>query len=199
MSKAKSNHHHTPKNAAQPAKKSAKEHAARKPLSPKATAAIAAVVVIVLFAVILRLALGSGSSVLSVLQQYYENMYVYANAEKMAECLPEGEVRDHFMTVYTLGGVSNMALTDREQAITWVGEEVSVTVSIVEQERSTATALNAARAENSAVESVSDATFDIYLTGNTGDRTLRGQTTMVMIDGQWYLPNYNIYIGYIEE
>ena len=62
MSKAKSNHHHTPKNAAQPAKKPVKEHAARKPLSPKATAAIAAVVVIVLFAIILRLALGSGST-----------------------------------------------------------------------------------------------------------------------------------------
>ncbi len=180
-------------------KKPEKTSGAARRLSPKAAAVIAAVAVLALLAVILRLAIGSGGSVRDVLQQYYENMYVYANVEKMAECLPEGEIREHFMLAYTMGGVSNMALTDREQAIQWVGEDVSVTVSIVEQERSTATALNAARAENSAVESVSDVTFDICLTGNTGDRTLRGETTMLKIGGQWYMPNYNIFIGYIEE
>lgn len=185
-----------PKNKSQ---SSAKDTGPRGQLSPKAAAAIAAAVVIVVAVVIFRLAFGSGNSPVSVLQQFYEGMYINANVNQMAQCLPEGAVRDDFELVYTMGGVSNLAETNRIQAQEWVGEEMSLTVKIVEQEKPSATALNAARAENSAVESVTDVTFDILLTGNRDSRTLRGQTTLVKIDGQWYLPDYNIYIGFVNE
>lgn len=177
----------------------AKADAPKRQLSPKAALGIAIAVVVVAAVVIFRLAFGSGNSPSSVLQQFYEGMYINANIEQMAQCLPEGSVRDDFELVYTMGGVSNMADTNRMQAQEWVGEEMSLTVEIVEQEKPSATALNAARAENSAVQSVTEVTFDILLTGNRDSRTLRGQTTLVKIDGHWYLPDYNIYIGFVDE
>lgn len=163
----------------------------------KAAVAIAAVLLAVLLFVILRLAFG-GRGVQSVLQSYFENLYARADVDSMALCFPEGAVRDEFELLFTMGGVSNMAETYRMQAVEWVGEKPSVKVRVVEQEKPSSGALNEARAENSAVESVSDVTFDITLSGGLGSRTLRGSTRLTKIGGQWYLTDYNIRTGFID-
>lgn len=168
-------------------------------LSPLAAALIAAAVLLVLCFIVFRLAFGSGGDVRDVLQQYYENLYSRASIEQMALCFPEGALRDEFELLYTMGGVSNMAASYHMQAQEWVGEDVSVQVSLVEQEKPNSTALNEARAENPDVESASDVTFDVKLSGPSGSRTLRGETRLVKIRGQWYLTDYNILTGFIDE
>ena len=160
-------------------------------ISPKTAAIIAAALLAVLLFVILRLAFG-GRGVQGVLQSYFENLYARADVDSMALCFPEGALRDEFELLFTMGGVSNMAETYRMQAVEWVGEKPAVKVSVVEQEKPSSGALNEARSENSAVESVSDVTFDITLTGELGSRTLRGSTRLTKIGGQWYLTDYNI-------
>lgn len=166
-------------------------------VSPKAAVVIAAALLAVLLFVILRLAFGGGG-VQSVLQDYFENLYAHADVDSMALCFPEGALRDEFELLFTMGGVSNMAETYRMQAVEWVGEKPAVKVSVVEQEKPSSGALNEARAENSAVESVSDVTFDIRLTGELGSRTLRGSTRLTKIGGQWYLTDYNIRTGFLD-
>lgn len=160
--------------------------------------AAAAAVVVIAVAVIIRLAVGSGGGVQAVLQKYYEGLY-NADVDKMAECLPEGAQRDDFELVFTLGGVSNMAVTYQSQAIEWAGEDFAVNVRVVEQEKPSSTALNAARAENSAVESVADVTFEIDITGSAGSQLLRGDTRLLRIGGTWYLSDYNILVGTVEQ
>ncbi len=170
----------------------------RKARTGKIILASAAVVLVIAVAVIIRLAVGSGGGVQGVLQAFYEGLY-NADIDKMAECLPEGKLRDDFELVFTLGGVSNMAVTYQSQAVEWAGADFTVAVDIVEQEKPSSTALNAAQAENSAVESVADVTFDIHIDGSAGGKHLRGETRLLRIGGTWYLSEYNILTGVVEE
>lgn len=171
----------------------------RQKVSPKVALAIAAAVLVVLAVIIFRLAFGGGGGVQDVLQLYYENLYLGGNVDEMSQCFPEGAERDEFQLLFTMGGVSNMTTSYHMQAVEWVGENVKVEVSLVEQEKPSSTALNEARAENADVESVSDVTFDVALTGDTGSRTLRGDTRLVKIGGHWYLTDFNILTGFIDE
>lgn len=171
----------------------------RRKVSPKVSLAAAAAVIVVLAIVIFRLAFGGGGGVQDVLQRYYENLYRGGDVDEMSLCFPEGAERDEFQLLFTMGGVSNMTTSYHMQAVEWVGENVKVKVSLVAQKKPSSTALNEARAENPAVESVSDVTFDVVLTGDSGSRAQRGDTRLVKIGGRWYLTDFNILTGFIDE
>ena len=165
-------------------------------LQPKTALFLVIVAVIIVAVVVLRLAFGGGS-IESVLETYYEGLYATTNIEAMAGCLPEGEKRERFELVFTMGGVSNMADGYHMQAEEWVGENIKVDVNIVSQEKPTAGALNVARAENSAIQSVVPVVFDVRLTGDNATHTLRGQTIMYRIGGEWFIEDYNIVLGFV--
>jgi hypothetical protein len=153
--------------------------------------------VILLAAVIIGLLSRPGATPGATLKRFYTTLYTFeGNFQDIKDCLIES-VHPEAEILYSPGGSSALSMY-RLDAVSKVGENVSVKLKLLEQSSSSSAILQQAKALHPEATNARTYRFSLTLTGDLGQLEQVGIASLIKIKERWYMVSPNPEIAVLD-